>query len=84
MKIGDLVYLKAKTITAPLLCYSQPAAEIVAIEEPYIILIVQGGMGVRHRIHRDNVTRTAPKPPKPPVPKERAPLPDGFEEAGLW
>jgi hypothetical protein len=84
VKEGDTVYLRPKTLTAPAVCWNtQTPVKVVSVEPPYV-RICHEPTGAIHRIHQDNVTNRAPKPPKPLVTKQGAILPPGYEEVSLW
>ena len=80
---GDTVWLVARTLSAPAVCYGQPRAAVVRTDWPYLVLSVAGE---EHRVHADNVRRSDPNrdEPKPTRPGPRPVLPDGCEEMPLW
>ena len=76
------VWLTARTLSAPRICWSEPCAVVKRIEHPYVVVDVAGQ---EHRVHVDNVRRTDPgrasdvthiKPKYPP-------LMDGYEQLPL-
>lgn len=84
LRPGATVWLTAKTLGAPAVCFTGAAAEVKAIDTPYLVVMVKGK---EHRIHEDNVRRTDPNAPRGVVqvrPKPRLILPDGAEEIPLF
>jgi hypothetical protein len=83
LRIGDTVWLTPKTLGAPTVCWSQPRATVVRIEQPTHVVVQVDG--VEHEIHVDNIRRTDPAARKPTVPKpRRQQIPDGFTADTLF
>jgi len=57
LRADDKVWLTAKTLGAPRICWREPEAIVVRLEHPYVVVLVDGQ---EHRVHVDNVRRTDP------------------------
>jgi hypothetical protein len=80
IQAGATVWLTPKTPGAPRVCWREPRADVVRVEHPYVVVLVDGA---EHRVHVDNVRTTdpaatrgmdRPSRPKPP------PQWDGYEQ----
>jgi hypothetical protein len=73
------VWLVAKTLAAPRVCWREPRAAVVRVEHPYVVVLVDGE---QHRVHVDNVRTTEPAARQPRAPARPKPPPrwDGYEQ----
>ncbi|GAB1695159.1 hypothetical protein KRM28CT15_69620 [Krasilnikovia sp. M28-CT-15] len=76
------MWLSPRTLSAPRICWSEPRAQVVRIEHPYVVVTIEGR---EHRVHADNVRRTEPGRAhgvthvRPKLPPQR----DGYDQPAL-
>lgn len=84
---GRRVWLDARTIAAPAICYSWPAATITGTRWPYVLVDVDGQA---HEVHHDNVRFRDPRETAGPTwrpvhrPVKALELAEGEKELKLW
>lgn len=81
---GDTVWLVARTLTAPFICWSNPRGTVLGIERAYQVR-VELDTGETITVHIDNVQKSQPKPREHRRGHRRPPAtPEGVEQPGLF
>lgn len=82
LRTDDKVWLTPKTLGAPRICWREPQAVVVRLENPYVVVMVDGQ---EYRVHRDNVRSTDPGRTRgvTAIRSKPSPLIDGYEQPSL-